>query len=98
MSNSLHGTRCFGRASKNFEPISDGLAKRLAPRQSSIKAKRFSVLSVLSNHSPASVRDDEREAAVHIMQAHTPVRTLISRPTRELLRQYYKAGRFDSHC
>ncbi len=34
----------------------------------------------------------ERRAAVHIMLAHTPIRRLISRHTRELLRQYAAAG------
>ena len=34
----------------------------------------------------------ERRAAVRVMLAHTPVRRLISRHTRELLRQYATAG------
>ncbi len=34
----------------------------------------------------------ERRAAVAIMRAHTPLRRLVSRHTRELLRRYYKAG------
>ena len=34
----------------------------------------------------------ERRAAVQIMRAHTPIRRLISRHTRELLRRYFKAG------
>ena len=35
----------------------------------------------------------ERRAAMRIMQAHTPLRRLVSRHTREVLRRYFKAGR-----
>ena len=34
----------------------------------------------------------ERRAAVNVMRAHTPIRRLVSRHTRELLRGYFKAG------
>ena len=34
----------------------------------------------------------ERQAAVGIMRANTPLRRLVSRHTRELLRRYFKAG------
>ena len=34
----------------------------------------------------------ERQAAVNIMRANTPIRRLVSRHTRELLRRYFKAG------
>ena len=34
----------------------------------------------------------ERRAAIRIMQAHTPLRRLVSRHSRELLRRYFKAG------
>ena len=34
----------------------------------------------------------ERRAAVKIMRSHTPVRRLVSRHTRQLLRRYFKAG------
>ncbi len=35
---------------------------------------------------------DERHAAIAIMKANTPIRRLVSRHTRELLRRYFKAG------
>ena len=35
----------------------------------------------------------ERQAAIRIMRANTPLRRLVSRHTRELLRRYFKAGR-----
>ena len=34
----------------------------------------------------------ERRAAVNIIRAHTPIRRLVSRHTRKLLRRYFKAG------
>ena len=34
----------------------------------------------------------ERRAALRIVQAHTPIRRLVSRHTRALLRRYFKAG------
>ena len=34
----------------------------------------------------------ERRAAIAVMRAHTPVRRLVSRHTRQLLRGYFKAG------
>ena len=34
----------------------------------------------------------ERRSAIQVMRANTPLRRLISRHTRELLRQYFKAG------
>ena len=38
----------------------------------------------------------ERRAAVRIAQVQTPIRRLISRHTRELLRRYFKAGKMDT--
>ena len=39
---------------------------------------------------------DERRAAIAIMRAHTPVRHLVSRHTRRLLRRYAEAGMLDT--
>ncbi len=36
---------------------------------------------------------DKRTATIRMMQAATPIARLISRHTRELLREYYRAGR-----
>jgi ERCC4-related helicase len=38
----------------------------------------------------------ERRAAVRIMRANTPLRRLVSRHTRELLRRYFRAGVMDT--
>ena len=60
---------------------------------SSLKAKK--VLRALRD--PASIprrqlETVERRAAVSLMRANTPLRRLVSRHTRELLRQYFQAG------
>ena len=38
----------------------------------------------------------ERKAAIRLMKANTPVKRLVSRHTRELLRSYYKAGKLST--
>ena len=37
--------------------------------------------------------NDQRRAAINIMRASTPIRMLVSRHTRALLREYFKAGK-----
>jgi len=57
------------------------------------------VLRALRNDSSIPRRQletNERQAAVRIMLANTPVRRLVSRNTRELLRRYFKAGKLKS--
>ncbi len=39
------------------------------------------------------LENNDRRAAIALMRANTPVRKLVSRHTRELLRKYYKAGK-----
>ena len=63
-------------------------------RLSSLKARK--VLRALRDDSSIPRRQlapAERRAAVAVARAHTPIRHLVSRHTRELLRRYFKAGR-----
>ena len=59
---------------------------------------RFKANKVLrALRDPASIprrqlETEERRAALRIVQAHTPIRRLVSRHTRALLRRYFKAG------
>ena len=59
---------------------------------------RFKANKVLrALRDPASIprrqlESEERRAALRIVQAHTPIRRLVSRHTRALLRRYFKAG------
>ena len=60
---------------------------------SSLKANR--VLRALRDHSSIPRRQletHERRAAVNIMRAGTPMRRLVSRNTRELLKRYFREG------
>ena len=74
----------------------------------SADAKRLAGLSRLKvNKVLRALRDDagiprcqlettERRAAIKIMRAHTPIRRLVSRHTRELLRRYFRKGLLDT--
>ena len=68
-------------------------AQKFAPDHSRTKAKK--ILRALREQSTIPIRQleaPERRAAVILMKAHTPIRYLISRHTRELLRKYHKSG------
>lgn len=89
--------RLFRAIERDYGPISDDLAKRLAPSQSKMKANK--ILRALRDGASIPLRQletQERKAAIRIMQAHTPVKVLISRHTRELLRKYYEAGKLST--
>ena len=42
------------------------------------------------------LQTDERRAAIRVMRANTPIRRLVSRHTRELLRRYFQEGRLST--
>ena len=72
-------------------------ARRFVPGQSLIKAKK--ILKALRERSSIPLRQletDERRAAVALMRANTPIRRLISRHTRALLRRYFQAGQLQT--
>ncbi|MCH9053720.1 MAG: DEAD/DEAH box helicase, partial [Proteobacteria bacterium] len=67
---------------------------RFVPGGSEFKAEKL--LKALCDPAMTPRRQletDEREVALKIMRANTPVARLVSRHTRELLRRYYKAGK-----
>ena len=64
---------------------------------SRLKAKK--VLRALRDHAETPRRQltpQERAIALRLMKAHTPVRQLVSRHTRELLRRYHDKGLLDT--
>ena len=64
---------------------------------SKLRAKR--ILGALRDASgiPRRALDaQDRDAAIRLMRATTPVSKLVSRHTRELLRKYFKAGKIDT--
>lgn len=73
-------------------------ARKFVPGGRKLKAKR--ILGALRDKSSSiplrKLETDERRAAVRLMKAHTPIKRLISRHTRDLLRKYHKSGKLDT--
>ncbi|MDG2991992.1 SNF2-related protein [Candidatus Synechococcus calcipolaris G9] len=90
--------RLFRSVEHHFTEINEGLAQKLAP-QTHNRSKTKRILKALRNTATTPLRQletDERAAAIRIMQAHSPVRVLISRHTRDLLRSYYNSGKIST--
>lgn len=87
--------RLFRAVESHYQPIADDLAQRYAPGQKHLKARKFlrALRDPKSNLQLKQLNAEERRAALRIMLAHTPVRVLISRHTRELLRAYHRSGK-----
>ncbi|MDD5336214.1 MAG: helicase-related protein [Rhodoferax sp.] len=87
----------FRAAEAAFGPVPQDVAERRTVGKSSLKARK--VLRALRDVAATPRRQlsaDERRSAVAIMRAHTPVAGLISRHTRDLLREYHRRGMIDS--
>lgn len=84
--------RLFRAMENHYGPIPTATSQRYAPKQSGNK-----ILRALRNAQTTiplrQLETSEREAAIHLMQAYSPIRVLISRHTRNLLRAYYQAGK-----
>ena len=64
---------------------------------STIRAKR--ILKALRDHAQvprAQLSSEDRKVALRLMRANTPVRKLVSRHTRDLLRKYFKEGKIST--
>lgn len=84
----------FRAVETTFGKISIEEAKRFVPGNVTLRARR--ILEALRDNSSIPLRrleSSERQAAIQLMKANTPVRRLVSRHTRELLRRYFKAGK-----
>ena len=86
--------RLFRAAERQFGEMTESDARRITGL-SGLLAKR--VLRALRDRASIPRRQlesAERRAALTVMRSHTPVRHLVSRHTRELLRRYHRsAGR-----
>jgi superfamily II DNA or RNA helicase len=83
----------FRAVEAEYGAVNTADAQALMPGQSRLKAGK--VLNILRAGSVVAfnaLETDERRAAVRLMKAHTPLRRLISRHTRQLLRRYHQAG------
>ena len=84
--------RLFRAAEREFGPMAASDARRIA-ELSPLRANR--VLRALRDQASIPRRQLEtpdRRAALAIMRSHTPIRHLVSRHTRELLRRYHEKG------
>ena len=84
--------RLFRAAERQFGEMAESDARRITGL-SGLLAKR--VLRALRDRASIPRRQletAERRAALTVMRSHTPVRHLVSRHTRELLRRYHSQG------
>jgi superfamily II DNA or RNA helicase len=86
----------FRGSEATFGPMARKDAERFSGL-SQLKTKR--VLDALREESSIprkQLNSDERKAAIALIRRSTPVRTLMSRHTRELLRRYFRAGKLST--
>lgn len=87
----------FRSAEAGFGPTDAQAMARYVPGGSRLAAKKIlSALRDLPQTERKRLETDRRRAAIRIMQAASPVGRLVSRHTRELLREYYKAGKIST--
>ena len=87
----------FRAAEASFGQVPMDVAVRRTVGKSRLKAQKL--LRALRDGAATPRRQlsaEERRSAVAIMRAHTPVAGLISRHTRDLLREYHRRGMIDS--
>jgi SNF2 family DNA or RNA helicase len=85
--------RLFQSAEREYGPISTEEAVRFCSG-SRLRANRIlRALRDVANVPRRQLENADRKAAIALVRANTPVRRLVSRHTRELLRKYYKAGK-----
>tara|TARA_R110002049_G_scaffold286969_1_gene468886 strand:- start:313 stop:3540 length:3228 start_codon:yes stop_codon:yes gene_type:complete len=83
----------FRSAEQAFGEVSVESAMRRVAGNSRLKAKRVLLaLRDVASTPRKQLSADERKSAVSIMRAHTPVAGLVSRHTRDLLREYHRRG------
>jgi SNF2 family DNA or RNA helicase len=85
--------RLFQAAEEQYGSISTDEAVRFCSG-SRLRANRvLRALRDVANVPRRQLENTDRKAAIALVRANTPVRRLVSRHTRELLRKYYKAGK-----
>jgi SNF2 family DNA or RNA helicase len=89
--------RLFASMEEAFGAVGLDEAKMVTGIKSNLKVKKL--LGALHDKSSIPLKQlsvQERSATLKILKAFTPVRRLISRHTRSLLRRYYEAGRIST--
>ena len=89
--------KLFQDVEREYGAISTDSAQQISGISSSIRiTKVLRAIRDASNIPRRRLNMTEQEAAVKILQGYTPVNRLISRNTREMLREYSKAGVVDT--
>ena len=84
--------RLFRAVERDHGEASTDAAQRLTGLSRLKTAKVLRALRDASSIPRRQMETPERRAALAVVRAHTPIRRLVSRHTRELLRRYFKAG------
>ncbi len=83
----------FRSAERAYGDVGTDQARRMAGLSRLKTNKVLRALRDAASIPRRQLETGERRAAVGIMRATTPIRRLVSRNTRELLRRYFRAGR-----
>ena len=82
----------FRAVERDYGGASTDAAQRLTGLSRLKTAKVLRALRDAASIPRRQMETPERRAALAVVRAHTPIRRLVSRHTRELLRRYFKAG------
>ena len=84
--------RLFQDVERAYEAVSEDVVVRLTGLSPLRTDKVLRALRHRASIPRRQLENDERRAAITVMRAHTPVRHLVSRHTRALLRRYAENG------
>ena len=88
--------RLFQSVEQFFGPLDDETAARIAGLSRLKTAKILRALRDAASIPRRQLETKERQAAIRLLRVYTPIRHLVSRHTRELLRKYYQAGKLST--
>ena len=84
--------RLFRAAERQFGEMSEPDARRITGLSGLLAKRMLRALRDRASIPRRQLDTAERRAALTVMRSHTPVRHLVSRHTRELLRRYHSQG------
>ncbi len=82
----------FRAAEDAYGPVDEARAQRVTDLSALRARKVMRALRDSASIPRRRLASQERSAALAIMRSHTPIRHLVSRHTRDLLRRYFEAG------
>ena len=88
--------RLFRAAEDAYGPVDESRARRVTDLSGLQTRKVLRALRDAASIPRRRLGSQERSAALSIMRSHTPIRHLVSRHTRDLLRRYFEAGMLET--